>query len=162
MLTRKFLVTAIAGLWLAAWGVGSAGAQTVDKSLKGVGNFELLIEELDDDSATCGITKRGIARAVKKGAKGAPFKIGGENYNLYVNVLTLPRDGNCFSSVRIQAYYYGEVVLPNYPKGNFAEVALWENGTITITGKSEHGKDVNKWVTELTRKLVEDWEQDNS
>lgn len=162
MSKQKFLVGAIAGLCLAGWGLGSAGAQTTDSSLKGVKNFELVIEELDDDSATCGVTEPGIIKATKKGVKRAPFKLGGKEYALYVQVTTLPQDDKCFSAIYVQAYYYGEMPLPNFPEGNFAEVSLWDQSTITITSRRAHGSNVSKLITQLSQKLAADWKKDNS
>lgn len=159
---RKLLVALAAGLSFAAMSAGSAGAQTVDGSLKGVKKFELLIEKLDEDSATCGITESGLTKAAKKAVKRAPFKLGGEEYSLYIRTTTLPLDGKCFSSVIIQAYFYGQIVLPSYPKGNYAEVTLWENSTISITEERTHGRRINGLVTEMIESLASDWKKDNS
>lgn len=162
MSKQKFLVGAIAGLWLAGWSVGSASAQTVDRSLKRVNNFNLLIGELDKVSAACGVTEPGLIKAVKKGVKRASFTLGGENYDLYVQVISVKKSGECFSSITVQAYYYGELVLPNYPEGNNAEVMLWKNETLAITAERAHGSNVSKLVTQLSQKLVADWKKDNS
>ena len=141
---------------------GGAAAQTIDGSLKHVMSFELLIEELDSDSATCGITEGRLIKAVKAVTRGAGFDLKGNDYTLYVRISTLPQDGSCFSAIDMEAYYYGELSLPNYPKGNHAEVVLWENGTILITEKGDHGAEISDTVKALTADLLEDWKLDNS
>lgn len=162
MSKRKFLVGAIAGLWLAGSSVGTAGAQTVDGSLRGADKFNLLIGDLDKNSAACGITGPGLTKAANKGVKRAPFTLGGEEYDLYVQVTSMRKDGECFSSVAVQAYYYGEITLPAYPEGNNAEVMLWKDGKLAITAERAHGANVSKLVTQLIQKLVADWKKDNS
>ncbi len=159
----KKLGYSVFGAFLLALGfAGAAAAQTIDGSLKHVMSFELLIEELDADSATCGITEGRLIKAVKAVTRGAEFNLKGNDYTLYVRVSTLPQDGSCFSAIDMEAYYYGELPLPNYPKGNHAEVVLWENGTILITEQGDHGKEISDTIKALTADLVEDWELDNS
>ena len=158
----KFAISVFGAMILALAAVGIASAQTEDKSLRHVNSFELLIEQLDDDSATCGITEGKLIKAVKSAASGAPFNFKGNAYTLYVRVSTLPEGNKCFSSIDMQAYYYGELVLPNYPKGNFAEVVLWENGTIFVSQRSRHGGDVTDTVEQLVDDLVQSWHGDNS
>lgn len=139
-----------------------AGAQTIDHSLRGVTKLDVLIEQLDSDSDACGITESGLERAVAKGARGAGFTLDGYDYTLYVRVNTLPRNGDCFSSVDMEAYYYGEVVMPNFPQGNNAEIVLWESSTIVISPKGQHGADISGIVADFTRMLADDWNKDNS
>lgn len=139
-----------------------AGAQTIDNSLRGVTKLDVLVEQLDGDSAACGITESGLERAVDRGAKGAGFTLDGYDYTLYVRVNTLPRNGDCFSSVDMEAYYYGEIVMPNFPRGNHAEIVLWESSTILISAKGQHGADVSEIVTDFTQMLAKDWLKDNS
>lgn len=143
-------------------GATGAGAQTIDGSLRGVASMDLLVEQLDADSAACGITHDGLSRSALRGAEGAGFTLDGYDYTLYLRVNTLPRSGDCFSSIDMEAYYYGEVVMPNWPQGNDAEVVLWERSTILISPQGQHGGDVNRIVREFTRRLADDWRKDNS
>jgi len=140
----------------------AAGAQTIDRSLRGVTSMDLLIEQLDSDSAACGISEEALTRSVTRGTQGAGFTLDGYDYTLYVRVNTLPRNGDCFSSVDIETYYYGAVVMPNFPKGNNAEIVLWENSTIVVSPQGQHGGDVNEIVRGFTRTLAADWIKDNS
>ena len=161
MITK--LAISISGAMIIALAtVGTAAAQTEDKSLRHVKSFDLLIEQLDDDSATCGITEGKLVKAVMTATNGAPFDLNGNAYTIYVRVSTLPEGDNCFSSVDMQAYYYGELKTPNYPKGNFAEVVLWQNGTIFVSPRGRHGGDVTETIEALTNDLVQSWNGDNS
>lgn len=120
---------AIFGAFLLALGfAGGAAARTLDGSLKHVMSFELPIVELDVDSAARGIAEGWLVKAVRAATRGARFDLKGDDYTLYVRISTLPRDGICFSPIDMEAYYDGELPLPNYPKGNHA--------------KSRHGKTV--------------------
>lgn len=139
-----------------------AGAQTIDHSLRGVTSMDVLIEQLDSDSAACGISEDSLTRSVTQGAHGAGFSLNGYDYTLYVRVNTLPKNGDCFSSVDMEAYYYGAVVMPNFPKGNNAEIVLWESSTIVISPQGDHGGDVNEIVLGFTRMMAADWIKDNS
>lgn len=139
-----------------------AGAQTIDNSLRGVTSMDVLIEKLDSDSAACGISEDALTRSVTQGAQGAAFTLDGYDYTLYVRVNTLPRNGDCFSSVDMEAYYYGAVAMPNFPKGNNAEIVLWESSTIVVSPQGQHGGDVNEIVRGFTRMLAADWIKDNS
>ncbi len=158
----KLVISIFGAMILALATVGTAAAQTEDRSLRHVKSFDLLIEQLDDDSAACGITEGKLIKAVMSATSGAPFDLKGNAYTIYVRVSTLPEGDNCFSSVDMQAYYYGELKLPNYPKGNFAEVVLWQNGTIFVTPRGQHGSDVVETVEALTNDLVKNWNGDNS
>lgn len=156
------IITGLAALAALSAAAAGAQAQTIDESLRGVTRFDILVEQLDADSAACGITEDGLAGAVRAAARGAGFALDGYDYTLYVRVNTLPKRGDCFSSVDMEAYYYGRLALPNFPQGNNAEVVLWENGTILISPQGRHGRDVGEIVQRFTRDLVNDWIKDNS
>lgn len=157
---RIWIIGAALSALLAA--PAGAGAQTVDTSLRGVTGMDVLVEQLDSDSAACGVTEAGLERSVALGARGAGFTLGGYDYTLYVRVNTLPRNGDCFSSIDMEAYYYGRVAMPNFPQGNNAEIVLWESSTIVISPQGQHGRDINRIVADFTRMLAEDWIKDNS
>lgn len=154
----------LAGLALAAAVLvpAAAHAQTANGGLKGITNFGLQIERLDADSAACNITETVIVKAVRAGSKGTPFKYNGYNYVLKVSVSTLFRGLECFSSVDISAYYQGRVVLPEYPKGAYSKVVLWEEGTVVISHRKTNGGEIAKIIENMTRAMVEDWKRDNS
>ncbi len=154
----------MAGFALAVAVVAPAGspAQTANGGLKGITNFGLQIERLDADSAACNITETVIVKAVRAGSKGTPFKYNGYNYVLSVSVSTLFRGVECFSSVDVAAYYQGRVVMPEYPKGAYSKVVLWQDGTVVISHRKTNGGEIARIIEEMTRGMVEDWRRDNS
>ena len=158
----KFPVSVLGATLIALATAGAASAQTEDKSLRRVMSFDLLVEQLDEDSATCGITESKVANAVKSSSRGAPFDLRGNEYTLYIRITTVTLENKCFSNIFMEAYYYGELILPNYPKGNYAEVLLWENGLSYVSTTSDHGGDTTDYLKDLTRTFVTDWRGDNS
>jgi hypothetical protein len=140
----------------------AAHAQTANGGLKGITNFGLQIERLDSDSAACNITETMIVKAVRAGSKGTPFKYNGYNYIFKVSVSTLFRGLECFSSVDVAAYYQGRVALPEYPKGAYSKVVLWEDGTVVISHRKTNGSEIAKIIEKMTRAMVDDWRRDNS
>ncbi len=140
----------------------AAHAQTASGGLKGIKNFGLQIERLDADSAACNVTETMIVKAVRAGSKGTPFKYNGYNYVFSVSVSTLFRGVECFSSVDVAAYYQGRVVMPEYPKGAYSKVVLWQDGTVVISHRKTNGGEIAKIIEDMTRGMVEDWKRDNS
>ncbi|MEN8197213.1 MAG: hypothetical protein ABFS30_11985, partial [Pseudomonadota bacterium] len=72
------------------------------------------------------------------------------------------RETDCFSSIDVDVRYVGKLPLPAYPKGNRVRAVLWSNGTIIISPRNQHGREVAAVVTHLVKGMVKDWIQDNS
>ena len=140
----------------------SASAQTVHGTLRGVTNFEIAIEPLDADARACGINGADLVKAVRNGSQKAGFNLDGYDYSFYVRISSLPRETDCFSSIDVEVRYVGKLPLPDYPKGNRVRVVLWSNGTIIISPRNQHGREVTAVLTLLVEGMAEDWIQDNS
>ncbi len=149
------LLCAIAGAWYAS-------SQAAERPLAGVGDFTLLIESLDEDSAACGITGTALKDAIESESGEASFRAGEKAVTLYLRVSTLPKDGNCFSSIDMEAYYFGVLARTDRRAGGEAKVELWSNGTILITRRGQHAPEVAGTVRQLMRGLMQDWRRDNS
>jgi hypothetical protein len=150
----------IFGLVLCA--ANGASAQTVYGTLRGVTNFEIAVEPLDADARGCGVSEAKLTEAVRSGSKNAGFNLGGYDYSIYVRISSLPRESDCFSSIDVEVRYVGKLPLPEYPNGNQVRAVLWSNGTIIISPRNQHGREVASVITLLVKGLVEDWIQDNS
>jgi hypothetical protein len=156
---KILILTSLAAVIL---GSAAVSAQTANGALKGMENPGLQIETLDNDSAACNITKARLVRAVKDGTVDTPFEFNGYNYNLYIRISSLFRAGECFSSVDVAAYYQGRLPMPAYPGGAYSKVVLWERGTVLVSRRELHGREVSIIVENLMRSLVIDWKRDNS
>lgn len=163
-LHKSFLnrISAITIFGLALCVANSASAQTVHGTLRDVTNLEIAVEPLDSDARSCGVRESDLTEAVKKGAEEAGFTLDGYDYALYLRISSLPRETDCFSSIDVDVRYVGKLPLPAYPNGNRVRAVLWSNGTIIISARNQHGREVAAVVTLLVRGMAEDWIQDNS
>lgn len=139
-----------------------AGAQTVHGTLRDVTNLEIAVEPLDSDAKSCGISETTLADAVRDGSENAGYNLDGYDYSLYVRISSLPRESDCFSSIDVEVRYVGKVPLPAYPGGNRVRAVLWSNGTIIISPRNQHGREVTEILRHLMQGMTEDWVQDNS
>jgi hypothetical protein len=131
-------------------------------TLRDVENLELAIEPLDRDAQACGIDRSAIVDAVKAGSKDAGFKLDGYDYALYLRISSLPKETDCFSSIDVEVRYVGKLPIPAYPQGNRVRTVLWSNGTIIISPRNQHGREVSDVVTYLVKGLSTDWLKDNA
>lgn len=150
------LIAAVAML-----GMHSARAETDAGALRDVENLFLEIAPLDEDSGLCGITRNRIAQSVRREVAETPLKLDGVRHILLIRVSSLPKDGECFSSIDLGAYYKGKLALPDRPDGQ-GKVVLWENGTIVISPRSQHWTEVENILQHLMRGFVADWRGDNA
>lgn len=152
----------LAAVALILCGPASVAAQTLHGTLRDVTNIEIAVEPLDQDARSCGVNEQALTKAIREGAKQAAFSFKGYDYALYVRISSLPRQDDCFSSIDIEVRYVGKLPLPAYPKGNFVRTVLWSNGTIIISPRNVHGREIASVVTYLVEGLVKDWTRDNS
>lgn len=157
---RELFAITVFGLALCV--ANGASAQTVHGTLRDVTNLEIAVEPLDSDARACGQRMTDLTEAVKKGAEKAGFALDGYDYALYLRISSLPRQTDCFSSIDIEVRYVGNLPLPAYPNGNRVRAVLWSNGTIIISPRNQHGREVAAVVTLLVKGMVEDWIHDNS
>jgi len=150
-------------LAVALVGAGSldANAQSGDGLLRGVTGVEPFILPLDKDSATCGIDEGGIRQVLGEATTDAPFALDGREYVLFVRLSSLPKQGDCFSSIDLGVYWEGDVPLPDSPDGIRAKVKLWENGTILISPNGQHWHEVSGILKHLVGNLISSWRADN-
>lgn len=157
---KKFSVLVVLALALGA--AKGAAAQTLYGTLRDVLNLEIAVEPLDQDARACGISEAKLTDAIRQGAEDAGFGLQGYDYALYLRISSLPRASDCFSSIDIEVRYVGKLPLPAYPEGNLVRTVLWSNGTIIISPRNVHGREIASVVVHLVKGLVADWTRDNS
>lgn len=154
-------VARTAAVLLAASGVASERALSDDGLLQGVTRLDPFILPLDKDSATCGIDEGRIRQVLGEATAEAPFGLNGRDYVLFVRLSSLPKQGDCFSSIDLGVYWEGDVSLPASPDGIRAKVKLWETGTILISPSGQHWQEVADILRHLVGNLISAWRADN-
>jgi len=155
--------TRIAGIAavVAATGISSVPARSDDGLLRGVTRLDPFILPLDKDSATCGIDESRVRQVLDTATAEAPFGLDGRDYVLFVRLSSLPKHGDCFSSIDLGVYWEGDISLPEGPQGVRGKVKLWENGTILITPNGQHWNEVAGILEHLVGNLIAAWRVDN-
>ncbi|MDH3230423.1 MAG: hypothetical protein OEN55_11580 [Alphaproteobacteria bacterium] len=137
-------------------------AQADEGLLRGVKRVDPFVLPLDKDSATCGIEDSLVKQVLTEAAADAPFSLDGREYVLFVRLSSLPKQGECFSSIDLGVYWEGRVTLPGNTSAARAKVKLWENGTILISPRSQHWREVAAILKHLVGNLESAWRTDNS
>jgi len=154
-------IAGVAVMMMAVTGVCPARAQSGEGLLSGVTGVEPFILPLDKDSAACGIDEGRIRQALNEATTDAPFALNGRDYVLFVRLSSLPKQGDCFSSIDLGVYWEGDVPLPASPDGIRGKVKLWENGTILISPNNQHWQEVSDILKHLVANLISTWQADN-
>jgi hypothetical protein len=157
-MTRRIPVVVLV---LALLGAVPVTAQTLQqKRLKGLTGAKVVIEELDDDSATCGITKAGLTTAASKALLDNGVRVDARAFpTLYVNVTSLYSEAirRCTSNVHIELYenltatprhsaqpVFGQFILTAPPSSVFA------------SSPSAHGQRIRDAVFEYVEEIAVD------
>jgi hypothetical protein len=143
-----------------------AEAQTYDHLLRGLTQIKLLIESLNEDSSTCGLTQDLIRGAVRYPASSAKFEIITDtrhSVTLYVNVRSafLKSESYCFSNISVEVYSLQRLTLDFSHREAFAKVDLWDDGGILGTNRAGHAHHSAQFIEDLIKKFVTDWNLDN-
>lgn len=159
-MTIRGYIAFCAGL-LAGFGNCTAQAQAEHGLLRGVERLEPYVLPLDKDSETCGIKADDVRQLLNEAASEAPFSLDGTDYVLFVRLSSLPKHGDCFSSIDLGVYWEGDVALPESTGATRAKVKLWENGTILISPRKRHWQETAGIIRHLLRNLEAAWLLDN-
>ncbi len=158
----KFLgLAAVCVVALVGTGGPEAHGQTGEGLLRGVTELDPFVLPLDGDSETCGIKDANVRDVLNEAMAEAPFGLGGRDHVLFVRLSSLPKQGECFSSIDLGVYWEGRVALPGNPDGIRARVKLWEKGTILISPRSQHWNEVAGILQHLVENLKSAWLADN-
>lgn len=160
-LTKLTRIAGVTMALLAGTVLSPANAQSNDRLLRGVTGVDPFILPLDKDSETCGLDAAHVRRVLNEATTDAPFRLDGRDYVLFVRLSSLPKRGDCFSSIDIGVYWEGDVPLPGSPRGVRAKIKLWEKGTILISPNSLHRREVSGILKYLVANLIAAWKEDN-
>jgi hypothetical protein len=182
----RHLVVATFVLMLAA---ERCGAQTFGHVLGGLSNIELLIEKLDKDAASCGISEEAIREAFMYPVSGSKFQISSPNRfvapvesanptsshivkelanrlvppRVYVEVTTLrlTPDNTCFSHVSMSVEHDQQVELDFSGRSSVVTIELWHQGMVEVSSVNRHAQVIKQAVEHLTKSFITDWNFDN-
>ncbi|UCH74760.1 MAG: hypothetical protein JSU82_02580 [Rhodospirillales bacterium] len=155
-------MAALFGAFLAGIAMPCGGASSDEGLLRGITHLDPHVLPLDRDSAACGIDAKRVDQALREAMAQAPFGTDRGDYVLFVRLSSLPKHGDCFSSIDLGVYWEGGVPLPDSPAGVRAKVKLWENGTIIVTPTRLHWREVDGILKLLVGNLISAWRADNS
>jgi hypothetical protein len=147
-----------------------AEAQTLGNYLRGLSKLGLLVEDLDNDSVSCGLNKELVRKAVTdQTSSSAKFEVQADEWkvakfdektfamtmmpSLYVNIQSLYFESRdlCVTSIDIGAYSNQKVTLDFSHRRTFASVKLWWNGSLISSTQAEHSHHVAQEVRVLSK-----------
>ena len=163
MMTRRIPAACVV---LALFGAVPATAQTLQQErLKGLTTVTVAIKDLDDDSASCGVTTTGLTTAVNKALLDNGIKVDavsrlGSRPILYVNVSTLylgvVKPVGCVSNVKVELYETVRATPRHSVQPVFGEFLLADSSVLTVSSPSDHGQRIRDEVFEQVEEIAVD------
>ena len=140
-------------------------AQVFDPALRGLTKLSLSVEQLNEDSQFCGITKTLIENAFTYPASAAKFEIVSDAHVpmalIVVTTLQSPLR-RCISSIRFQVRATTMVRLDYAVASQVpGRVLIWEDGWLGLSERNEHAHQVSQTIEDMTKRLVGDWNLSN-
>jgi hypothetical protein len=139
-------------------------AQTFNNALRGVSQWQILVENVDSNSQSCGITKDKIRNAALYPRSSAKFEIVDDAASaISISVSTLAPSSThlCFTVIRLTAQAVQSVRLDVSDMDATVLIILWEKSSILSTVRDEHSRHVTESIEDLAKKFVIDWNLDN-
>lgn len=136
--------------------VSTASLADVNEGFLRVPSMGILVEELDEQAAACGVTKGGLDGAVRLtlDASRVPIQEGLLTPNVYVNVTVLRAPDGCLASVHIA--FNRILQLPGgHEKVYGAEV--WQNRSLLAGPRYDFPQRVYSDVEGFTKELIAEW-----
>lgn len=122
------------------------GTQKPDAELAGITRIGIVVEELTQQAASCGLDRGAIESAVTKSLADAGFKVArnsDEDTYLYVDVITASvSNGLCVSRYDASIYTHTTATLSHQKSAVLVRVALLHQGGIAGGGPKEHADRV--------------------
>ena len=153
-----------AGLRGAAPAASSEGAplmpsnQQPDAELKGLTRLGIVIEGLNAQAASCGLTQAALEAAVAGKLKSAGFTVlmnTDEDSYVYVNVITGSLStGSCVSRFDVTVYTHTTARLSYQPSPVLVQVSLLHKGGISAGASAGHAATVVKGVSEYLDEFI--------
>jgi hypothetical protein len=142
------------------------GAQVFDPVLRGLTKLNLVIEQLNEDSQFCGITKPLIEKAFMYPASAAKFQMVSDAQVpfalIVVNTLQSPLR-RCISSIRFQVRAIAMVRLDYAVALQVpGRVLIGDDGWLGLSERDEHAHQVSQTIEDMTKRFVADWNLSNT
>jgi hypothetical protein len=137
----------------------SAWAQQ-DQALRGIASVNLVIEELDEDAKTCGVTESVLDTSVRFVLSQSRIKINSSASSyiyINVNVMSLTSSDSCVYNYSVSFNSSVKVVANNV----FAIAETWSKGGISVYRRSETPRRVAENIERVTKSLVVEWSKAN-
>ena len=134
------------------------------ESLKGLQAVAVLVEQLDQDSTSCGLDKTLLENSIAYPLTNSRLKVGqSEHAAFYVQVSTLyfKNTGVCASAIDTKVFVDQPVTITTTHNTAFVEVILWSNGVMISSERSNHRRRVASELEQLTKRFVVDWAAQN-
>jgi hypothetical protein len=132
--------------------------QQPDAELKGLTRLGIVIEGLDAQAATCGLTEAALEAAVAGKLKSAGFTVltnTDEDSYVYVNVITGSlSSGSCVSRFDVTVYTHTTARLSYQPSAVLVQVSLLHRGGISGGAAAGHAATVVKDVSEYLDEFI--------
>jgi hypothetical protein len=123
-----------AGAGQAGAGASQEAATGPDAALRGLNSLGLVVEDLNEQSVTCGLSQQAIESAAMRSLTDAGFKVyrnSDEDTYLYVQVITTSGSGGlCVSRYDVFLYTNTTAPLPYQSGSNLVQVELLHSGGI--------------------------------
>ena len=122
---------------------------------KGVNETRLIIEEVDEEHAKCGITKSLIDAAVRIPLSNSKLKVTSrvvETY-IYANVNVRAMSSTCAINISLEFKKY----IPSQGSGSF-----WEAGGLAVWSKNNSPTMVSNSLESFTKELIGEWLKQNT
>ena len=141
-------------------GAVPATAQTPQQQrLKGLTAVKVLIENLDDADASCGITKTGLTTAASKALLDNGVRIVGDaRPTLYVNVNTMYLEAAniCVSNVAV-ALYQSLFATPRHSaQPVYGKFVMADRGGMGSSSRANHGQHIRDAVVRHVEQIAVD------
>ena len=141
-------------------GAVPATAQTRQQQrLKGLTAVTVLIEDLDDDSASCGITRTGLTTAASKALLDNGVRIDDDEWaDLYVTVNTIYLEANnlCVSNILVQLFEHLYATPNHSAQPVFGPFILANVMGMSSSSRAVHGQRIRDTVVEFVESIAVD------
>jgi hypothetical protein len=158
MMTRGIPVVVFVLVLL--WAVPATAQTQQQARLKGLTAVEVFIENLDDDHASCGITKTGLTTAASKALldNGVRIIVGDAPAILYVNLTTLYREATniCVSNVEVQLYEHLYATPNHSAQPVVGPFLLAEISGMDSSIRADHGQRIRDAVVRHVEAIAVD------
>jgi S1-C subfamily serine protease len=138
-------------------------AQTLNHLLRGVSKVQLVIENLAERDKECGLTEQAIRAAVMYPLSSTKIEVGSSHVALYVaaNSLSFRAASLCVTHYSVQVFTAQSVTLEFSGHDNFAQIELWNSGSILSSDRSDHARRVTGSIEQRVKAFITDWNLDN-